>query len=152
MAMDRSRHYLGALSESRAHGERDDCTVMALTVATGASYSQVHRLLADYGRQHGRRFPLETVLRAAAGDLGYRLATERMSFPAGARTMKTIGRALNAGTWLAFVRGHVAAVVDGRVYDWTDGRRHRVTHAIELRPTDNPPAAWTGMATQRELF
>ena len=47
-------------------------------------------------------------------------------------TPLTIGDKLKGGYFLAFVSRHVLGVVNGTVFDWTEGRRHHITEAWKV--------------------
>jgi hypothetical protein len=74
----------------------------------------------------------------AARDLGYSLRVmDRSEYRA--KTMITAARDPNLakGRYICMVRGHVAAVVDGQVIDWSDGRRHQVKEVYEVVPSQD---------------
>ncbi len=47
-------------------------------------------------------------------------------------TPKTIGDRLKRGYYLCHCKGHIFAVVNGVVEDWTQGRQHRITTAYKV--------------------
>jgi hypothetical protein len=49
-------------------------------------------------------------------------------------------RHLASGRYICMVRGHVAALVNGEVIDWTAGRRHQIKEVYELVPGANAKA------------
>lgn len=121
----------------RLLGERNDCTVIACAVTCSVPYATAHDALENAGRLTGRGAPLAVQHRAFAA-LGFRIVpVNDARFENGwARlyhgkgrlsrsTTRTIGRRYPRGTFLAYTRrlGHVAALVDGEVHDWTAGRR-----------------------------
>lgn len=159
--------------ESRAMNETNDCTVRALAAASGESYLEAHRALAKHGRPHRKgpsakrvyahgRYHIDCpALRKAALDLGCTWKVlEPTEYQAKTMTTATRDRRLAKGRFICMVRGHVAAVVDGEVIDWTDGRRHRIKEVYELVPGANktnqekqhePMKRMTGF-NQRSLF
>ncbi len=126
---------------SRAHGERNDCTVMALTAATGRSYDDCHAALAKAGRRRRRGCNFPIIGKAAAKSLGF-LMEELPNYEYSAKTMITAerDRALKAGKYVLRVRGHVAAMVDGKIVDWTQGRRHRINNIYTFTAMAAPEA------------
>jgi hypothetical protein len=131
---------------SSAKGETNDCTVKALAAATGESYDDAWAALNRHGRPfrkgpkamlktiNGRRAIVCPALEKAANELGFDFRVmEKHEYRA--KTMVTAERdpALRNGGFICMVRGHVAAVVDGEVIDWTEGRRHQVKEVYELK-------------------
>ncbi len=118
---------------SRSHGEHNDCTVKALTAATGLDYDTCHAALAAEGRRNRRGCNWFTMGPRAANKLGFNM--ERITGYS-AKTMISAerDRRLAKGRFVAQVRGHVAAVVDGNVVDWTQGRRHKIQYIYECTP------------------
>ena len=103
--------------------ETNDCSVMAIAIACRLSYKAAHDLMAEYGRRPRKGVHNFQIL-AAAKSLGFEL-TEVKNVDKGF-TACTIGNKCKAGYYMAFVRGHVLGVVNGTVFDWTEGRRHRI--------------------------
>lgn len=158
---------------SDAKRETNDCTVRALAAASGATYNDAHAALAKHGRPHRKGPPAKRVyahgryhidcpaLRKAALDLGCTWKVlEPAEYQAKTMTTATRDRRLAKGHFICMVRGHVAAVVNGEVIDWTDGRRHRIKEVYELVPGANktnqekqhePMKRMTGF-NQRSLF
>jgi len=124
---------------SDAKGESNDCAVIALSLTCRLPYHTVHAALAQQGRKNndGTRFEQT---QAAVTALGFRL-TELIDpvQPSGSRyTPKTVGRLLQEGSYLCRVKGHIFAVIDGRVLDWTDGKRHRINRIYKVEKANQP--------------
>jgi hypothetical protein len=68
---------------SRAHNEHNDCTVKALTAATGLSYDECHHALAKQGRKPRKGCHFHTVGKRAAADLGFLMETMRQDHDLG---------------------------------------------------------------------
>lgn len=132
--------YRHCLAESNSRNETNDCSVTALAITTGIRYDKAHKIMAMMGRKPGKG-PACRV----NGKRTYKSMhdTMRMAIKVAGRqagipetpqgyTMNTIGERYSHGSYLVFTRGHVAAVVDGVVEDWTKGRKHRVTHVIRV--------------------
>ena len=110
-----------------AHGETNDCTVRALTASTGLDYDICHAQLAKQGRKNRKGCHWYTEGPKAAKALGFEMRKMgRDEYRA--KTMITAERdtSLRSGRYCVLVRGHVAAMVDGKVVDWTQGRRHKI--------------------------
>lgn len=126
--------FADCLSASSQIGERNDCTVKAIAIAGQFEYQKVHSALAARGRRKGNgTVPL--VWERAMRDLGLTWTETTPRKPDGGQyTMKTIGRVFPKGRHIVQVNGHVAALVDGEVEDWTKGRQHRVTRVLTVTP------------------
>lgn len=117
---------------SRNHGETMDCTVKATALACRIPYEEAHAICAEAGRK-----PRQGAYTHKIADLlehkGYRVKRFNPRQPNGSRyTPKTIGKRLNRGHYMCQVRGHVFAVVDGKVLDWTNGRNHRIERVYKV--------------------
>lgn len=143
-----SETFKALLEASKNHGETKDCTVKALTAATGLDYGTVHKALADQGRKP-RKGCHVFQMQAAAKALGFTMTRrDRNSYRA--KTMTTAARdpRMRAGSLICETSGHVAAVINGEVIDWTAGRRHRIQGVYEVAAVEPvaPPARPTGSA------
>ena len=69
-----------------------------------------------------------------------------------AKTIRTASRdrSLSAGTYWLSVSRHVAAMVDGEVLDWADGRLHRL-RAVWRLTAARPKFDRTPITEQQEL-
>jgi len=122
------------LSESNQLGERNYCTVKAISIAGNHLYMKVHSACANYGRKR-RHGCVPRIWERAMESLGLTWTESRPTKPnGGSYTMKTIGRVFPKGRHIVQVRGHVAALVDGQAEDWTEGRQHRVVRVLSLTP------------------
>ena len=109
--------------------ETNDCSVMAIAIACRLTYEQAHRVMAEHGRRNGRGAHTFQIL-AAAKSLGFELTPVKKVNKG--YTACTIGKKCKAGYYMAFVSGHVLGVVNGDVYDWTEGRRHRIKKVYKV--------------------
>jgi hypothetical protein len=127
---------------SRALGEHNDCTVKALTAATGLPYDVCHAAMAKFGRPNRKGCNWHSVGGKAAEYLGFKM-TQLDYSRYNAKTMITAARDRNlrSGRYVVRVRGHVAALVDGKVIDWTAGRRHAIKAVYEIVEADRPMPA-----------
>lgn len=115
-------------AEARAIAERNDCAVKAVAIATQTPYDEVHMLYRDRGRKRGRRTPMKLTHEVLAELGADALPTDRK-----AATVATVPRAYPSGSYLIRTSGHILACVDGKVEDWTAGRRHRVLEVLRIR-------------------
>lgn len=135
-------NYIDAKNEADKRGERNDCAVKALAIAAGMPYGVAHLLFKKYGRKDRRgtrRYITKLVVNYLKEHHGFTSIPLRDPRKAdGSRfTMKTIGQRYYRGRYLVFVSGHVAAMIDGKIEDWTEGRRHRVTEIWSLEQVEN---------------
>jgi hypothetical protein len=144
--------YHKMLGAAKNLNEDFDCAVKAVAIAGQLPYDKVHAAFKKHGREDGKRTPT-AVTWLAMNELGLK-ATLKTSFtPAkgkpfvikdGERPICAIGwveNMLPEGRHMVFVKGHVAAVVDGKLEDWTAGRRFAITHVFEVEAVTTKPAA-----------
>jgi hypothetical protein len=117
----------------KQQNETNDCSVFAIAIACRLTYKKAHEVMSMFGRRNRKGVDTFTILRAAQY-LGFDLApVKNLKQKTGsAYTPKSIGKKLKTGYHLAFVHGHVLGVVNGTVYDWTDGRQHRIKEAYKV--------------------
>ena len=108
--------------------EKNDCGVIALAIASGSTYKDAHAACARAGRKPRDGTTLPTLAMAC-----HRLKTPVRAYESvTGHTIGKIAAKLPTGTYLLFTRGHVAAMIDGIVHDWTQGRRHRVIATLAI--------------------
>ena len=110
--------------KSKKHGETNDCAVKAVAIIANADYDEVHALMAKHGRKVGKGTPW-TAIWATLKELGVWVGPEDREAPTRCKTVRHLPAALPKGRWLVYTRGHILAVIDGEVMDWTEGRRHQ---------------------------
>ena len=118
-------------------GDRGYCGIVALAVATGDDPLFIQELVGAYGRQKGGGTTIGQLLDVLA-DYGLSFREDKHARSKGALTVASASKVASAGTWFALTRGHVAAIVNGDVHDWTAGRKHRIKHLVELVPYGTP--------------
>lgn len=115
--------------ERFAH-EENDCTVRALANASGMPYKLAHKILAKAGRKerHGMLtdqyspvyerlgFTLESIHGTTRGARYLSHKTGRAPQPG--ITLDNLLNRLGYGRYIIKIRGHVLAVVDGKVLDY----------------------------------
>lgn len=116
----------------RISGEANDCTVRALANVSGMPYSIADRVLSAEGRRSRRRCGLEAMhaaykrmgleLQAVYGeDRTARYMQQRIAPGSILQQGSTIGtqiKTMTQGRYIVLIRGHVFAVVDGKVLDY----------------------------------
>jgi len=124
--------------ESDNIGEANDCTVKAIAIACQIPYREAHQYLASLGRQKGRGWYWKTHVRGNRLISGYmdnlkRLHVEYESVEVASRTVSQIERELQDGHYIVQVNGHALALVNGKVEDWTAGRKHHVKQVFRIK-------------------
>lgn len=127
------KKYKQVKAQSKKMREYNDCTVVATSIAARIPYNKAHDMLRLRGRKDRRGTNMMVMLDAVA-DAGCTI--ERITCPIqpnGSRyTAKTIGKAFPKGYFIIEYRGHVAAMINGEVQDWTDNRNHRVQNVFRI--------------------
>ena len=115
--------------------ETNDCSVIALSIGCGISYEKAHKIMGECGRARRAGVTGQQVLQGVLKTgQNYSLIREphKRHCRKSAYTLKTIGKAFPRGRYLAIVKGHIVAIVDGIVHDWAADSSRRVTHLISL--------------------
>jgi hypothetical protein len=108
--------------------DSNHCTVVGLAVSCKVSYGKAFNIFKKLGRITGKGTHKGTQIMAFR-ELGYELKRVHCE----AKTVTTLANHLpSAGQYVAYTRGHMLAVDDGVVKDWTDGRRHRVIAVFQV--------------------
>lgn len=113
--------------------ENKDCAVVAAAIVTQSDYASAHELLKKFGRKDRKGTVFHTTTKPAIESLGFRLELVNNLQPNGSRyTPKTVAKACQEGYYLCRIKGHIFAVVDGQVMDWTEGRKHRINFIYKV--------------------
>lgn len=127
-------------AKASAKGETNDCTVRALTASTGLDYDVCHAQLRKQGRKNRKGCHWYIEGPKAAEALGYTMRQlERSEYSAKTMISAERDRKLRNGNFVVLVRGHVAALLDGKVVDWSQGRRHRIKAVYEVTKNAHAP-------------
>lgn len=104
------------------YNDTNCCTVIAVATVLNQSYGKARFKMQKAGREHRKgtiAFLYHEVIRRSGYNLdwvdGYK-----------GHHVKTMGSKLSQGTYLVQVRGHVLAMVDGVINDWSKDRSLRV--------------------------
>lgn len=119
-----------------AMGEKNDCAVKAIALATGISYPQVHATLKAAGRRNRCGTYLWQTEKTVK-NLGFDMI--RIPLSRGCTT-KTVGRFLTNGNFLVRISRHILAVRNGQVLDWSATAMKRVKEIFRIVPTGLPIA------------
>jgi len=117
------------LAASARANEREDCTVIALSIAAGLPYDVAHGMLEREGRKAGDgvQFHFAMAHMTALGTktlCGYKV-TPRSCGPKG-RTVTQVLRDFPNGRLICCTKDHAFAVIDGTKHDYATGTRDRV--------------------------
>ena len=139
-------NFVKAQTISLALNEYNDCAVKAISIACDVPYKVAHQALSKAGRRN-RCGAHGSELKAAIKSLGFKQEVIKVD----AKTVAKIASdpAVQSGYFLAYVNCHVAAVVNGKVEDWTEGRRHRLKIVFKVTPNASRKQR---QQMQKELF
>lgn len=114
----------------RIDGEENDCTVRALANVLGAPYPLAHKILTAAGRK-----PRDGMRWSEWSKVYSRLGLKLMSVHGTTKNARFIAKATNvtvsngvtlekiltelqSGRYVVHIRGHVLAVIDGKIHDY----------------------------------
>lgn len=135
--MDKKSSQLSHNNNTQYHAitgrSQNDCTVMAMSVVTGISYSVMEKKMSKMrlrtGRVHGHSY-LNLLSELGFNTIIYDPQIIIDRFPGKHKNKKWLTshspdrfpKAWPPGVFLMNTRGHVLAIVDGVVHDWSRGR------------------------------
>jgi len=132
------RSYEQLKKESKAAGERLDCTVKAVAIAAYLPYTYAAALLEKFGRKYRDGFSVAGV-KKAMGFIDRPLVRVTDQFDA--KTFRTLERQLpKRGIFIITSSSHMACARAGTIIDWTSGRLHRIEHVYRVtrrKPNDD---------------
>ena len=114
---------------AKYYQDRNFCTVVALAVTCQQSFGKAYHTMKRLGRQdkHGAQYGL---IYKAVEILGFK--AEKIEGLYG-KQVKSVTKLLpRTGLYMVHVRGHVLAVRNGEVVDWTEGRAHRIINCYKI--------------------
>ena len=109
-------HYEKIKEASEILHEHNDCSVIALAVASGKSYEEVHSLFTYFGRLNGKGVKLDTI-KNVARQLKLKLDPILIKNTTTNQFIKWVAYKQNA-KYLVLTKGHIATVVNGTLMDW----------------------------------
>ena len=113
---------------SKKRNETKDCAVKAVAAVSNLSYDYIHQVFQECGRKHRKGTPFR-ITREVLKILNIWADPHQFK----AKTITALGRELPAkGRFLVRTSGHILAAVDGKVIDWTEGRRHRIQQVYKV--------------------
>jgi hypothetical protein len=128
--------YQSCVPVSDAYKENNDCTVKAVAIATNQPYKLVHAKLAEAGRKAGKG-TYSHVYKDVMRKMGFNVFTVHTT----AKTVTTLPHHLDPSKrYVCNVKGHALAVANGKVEDWSEGRRYRIQNVWEITPIQSKNA------------
>jgi hypothetical protein len=105
--------------------ETKDCAVKAVAAATDTPYVVVRKMMQREGRRPSKPTRFDIIYKTI-DMLGCKRNNVTNQYYA--KTIRTLEREMKdvKGSYMVYTRGHVLAIVDGEVLDWTKGRCHRI--------------------------
>ena len=129
--------YTKARVASSKKGEHNDCAVVALSIAGRVPYNVAHKELSEQGRKSRHCTHTFMTIKAAIR-LGMKVEHSQPRQKTGSMyTPKTIGKVLKRGYYMCRSRGHIFAVVNGEVLDWSEGRQNRIIEVWKVTKPRN---------------
>ncbi len=127
--------------ELRAEGgifqERQDCAVIAVALTCQTTYETAWKTLAKFGRVSGKGTIFHLMTAPAVTALGFKLSYMENRQKSGSRyTPRSVGKAFPKGYFLCRVKGHIFAVVDGKVLDHSEGRCRRIKEIYQVTKSE----------------
>ena len=93
----------------------NDCTIRAISLATGRTWEDTYKLLAEYGCEKGITFSEVDFINDFLAD-----RYKRYCLPPQAKTVRDFLDMNLKGRWLITMNGHITCVIDGILYDTFD--------------------------------
>ena len=122
-----------ATRHRKSNKETNDCSVIAVSIVARTTYKASHAACNANGRRNKKGMYTGSII-ATVRSLGFSVEpVKRLTQKNGSKfTPKTIGDKLKKGYFLCFCNGHVFAMVNGDVEDWTNGRQHHIKEAYKV--------------------
>lgn len=121
---------------AKGSGHHRMCAPIAMALTSGETFDDCHEMLTILGLRKGKRTgtTYEGHMKGLH-ELGFN--TTRCLVPNHIKTNITLRGKLDPNKkYIIEYSGHVAAYVNGKIEDWSDGRRKRVIGIVEVTPTD----------------
>lgn len=124
--------YLKSIGDPIDSTDRNQCAVIATTVASGRSYSSVWNEYRNRGRKKGKGVLVSTI-----GNVLYKFGFRKVRdynhlYVKENPTVLQFAKKYATGSYVLIVRGHALAIVDGEIFDNMATKRARIWEAWEL--------------------
>jgi len=127
--MSIKRSYESLAEVGRKHyKDTNFCTVVAVATVCEMSFGKARIKMEKAGRPH-RYGAYQWQYHEVIQRRGYKIEPV---YGYEGHHVKTMGKKLGQGKWLVNVRGHVLAVVDGKINDWSEDRSLRVREVFKV--------------------
>lgn len=113
---------------SKYYKDTNCCAVVAVANACDVGIGKAFHLLNSLGRVTGKGTP-PAMSKRAIQKLGFSFEYDH---DYNGLTVNQLSKVIPKGTYLVSVRRHVFTIKDGKVLDWTEGRRHRVLRVAKV--------------------
>lgn len=146
-----TQEFIDIQAVSNSIGEKNDCGVVAVALVTGCGYNEAHRQLKLEGRRrHGcsKRWMYDAVLKR----IGYEREDVTDYWKRRAKTIISFGRVVDRHSYMVHISGHVLAVTNGQVHDWTKGRRHRIQKVYKIKQIQQKISVASADTTLSDIF
>lgn len=104
------------------------CTVIALAVVTGNSFSDCQKYLSKFGRKKGKGLSTHNLENALNKTTKFHFKKGDYSF-SNKITLNQFIKKHPKGKYYIVSRGHAYAVIDGVIYDYKESKRRQVIRA-----------------------
>ena len=118
--------YKSVSKESKKSKEANDCSVIAITIATGEKYKKVHGMLKALGRKDRSSTLLEHSFKVMK-----ELADVETVQPK-SKTLISLEKDFPTGTYIGYTRNHMFCLKEGLIEDWSRGRRFHVKGLLKI--------------------
>ncbi len=126
---------------SNKMNEYRDCSVVALAEGLCISYEEAHEAMRKAGRrdrQGAYTYQIKKAIRSLGFTMEFVGLGQHLIHEIDPRrknlTVNMVEKLglFKDGHYIAFTNGHVLSIVEGKVKDWTAGRRHQITTLYRL--------------------
>jgi hypothetical protein len=128
-----SNLYSTISEESARFGERNDCGVLAVALATDTSYETAHACLAHLGRADRKGTPWNAIWNGLT-ELGFKAINITRSRKKWGSVSKVAGKLRPTRTYLVHTSKHILCVKGGVVHDWSAERKMRIKTVWQILP------------------
>jgi spore maturation protein CgeB len=148
--LSKSEVFLEMQNKAVEHHDFNDCAVKAVAILSETPYEEVHAFMKECGRRNGRGTPWDCIWSAFRkfGCEFERVLTSTFieRYPGAHKNLGSITTHhpdrfkkvwADGNSYLFSCHKHVAAVVDGKNHDWTQGRAKRVIAVYKITKKGN---------------
>ena len=123
--------------KSKELNEQKDCSVISVAIACDIEYMEAHKVLARLGRKAGHGCNLR-IMERAIKTLGFQFTRKAIRQANDSKyTPLTIETALPKGRYICDCAGHVFAVVNGVVQDWSSDNRLHIKSVYKIEKLED---------------